>query len=186
MVKVPKWKIEAASTAEAWPRRDALDQVVERADAARGDDRHRHGIGDGAGQREVEAALGAVAVHRGEQDSPAPSFRHRGEGDGVDPGRAAAAMGEDLPAVACPSAETVLASMATTMHWLPNFSAARRRNPGFGDGGRVDRDLVGAGQQQLADVLDVRTPPPTVSGMKHCSAVRPRRRTSCRGSRGWR
>ncbi len=47
---------------------DALDQMVERADAAGGDDRHAHRVGDGAGQRDVVAGLGAVAVHRGEQD----------------------------------------------------------------------------------------------------------------------
>jgi len=35
------------------------------------------------------------------------------------------------------------------MHWSPYFSAASRTNSGG-----VDRDLVGAGQQQAADVLD--------------------------------
>ena len=44
---------------------------------------------------------------------------------------------------------------------------------GPGDRGGVDADLVGAGSQQPVDVLGVRTPPPTVSGMKTWSAVRP-------------
>ena len=35
----------------------------------------------------------------------------------------------------------------------------------------VDRDLVGAGVEQPAHVVDLRTPPPTVSGMKTCSAT---------------
>jgi hypothetical protein len=49
---------------------------------------------------------------------------------------------------------------------------------GFGDqsgfdGGGVDRDLVGARPAaSLRTSSTVRTPPPTVSGMKHCSAVR--------------
>ena len=109
MVKVPKWKIEAASTAEAWPSRDALDEMVERADAARGDHRHRHRVGDGAGQREVEAVAGAVAVHRGEQDL---AGAERGDLDGivdrVDAGRVAAAMGEDLPAAVVAGAAHLL------------------------------------------------------------------------------
>ena len=47
-----------------------------------------------------------------------------------------------------------LASMATTMHWLPNFSAASRDEFGPRHGGGVDRGLVGAGEQQPADILD--------------------------------
>ena len=37
---------------------DALDQMIEIADAAGGDHRHRHRVGDRAGQRDVEAGLG--------------------------------------------------------------------------------------------------------------------------------
>ena len=47
---------------------DAVGQVLERADAAGGDHRHRHRVAHRARQLEVEAALGAVAVHAGEQD----------------------------------------------------------------------------------------------------------------------
>src|ERR1700724_3152624 len=46
---------------------DALDKVIEIADAARRDDRHGDRVGDGAGQRDVEAPPGAVAIHRSEQ-----------------------------------------------------------------------------------------------------------------------
>ncbi len=97
--------------------------------------------------------LGAVAVHRGQQDF---AGAERGDlarvVDRVDAGRPAPAMGEDLPARR--AARPRLASIATTMHWLPNFSAAARTNCAVGDRGRIDRDLVGAGEQQLADVLD--------------------------------
>src|SRR5258708_31545881 len=44
---------------------DADDEMVERADAARGDDGDGDGVGDGAGERDVEARFGAVAIHRG-------------------------------------------------------------------------------------------------------------------------
>src|SRR6187200_2462351 len=47
---------------------NAFDQMVERADTAAGDYRRTHRIGDGAGERDVVAGLGAVTVHRGEQD----------------------------------------------------------------------------------------------------------------------
>ena len=39
------------------------------------------------------------------------------------------------------------------MHWLPNFSAASRTNSGRAHRFGVDRDLVGAGQQQGADIF---------------------------------
>ena len=78
---------------------DALDQMVERADAARGDHRHAHGIGDRAGERDVEALLGAVAIHRGEQDLARPERHDLARiVDRIEPGRPAAAMGENLPA----------------------------------------------------------------------------------------
>jgi hypothetical protein len=65
-----------------------------------------------------------------------------------------------------------LASIATTMHWLPNFSAASRTNSGPRHRRGVDRDLVGAGQQQAADILD--RAHAAADGQRHetCSAVR--------------
>src|SRR6516225_7280993 len=80
---------------------DALDQVLERADAARGDHRHRHRIGDGAGERDVEPFPGAVAVHGGQQDFAGAERDHLARViDGVEPGGIAAAVGEDFPALA--------------------------------------------------------------------------------------
>ena len=100
MVNSPKWKIDAASTAVAWPCADAVDQMVEIADAAGGDDRYRNTVGDRLGQRQVEALPGAVAVHRGQQDFAGAERDHfLGVFDGVDPGGIAPAMGEDLPAL---------------------------------------------------------------------------------------
>jgi hypothetical protein len=149
--------------------RHAFDEVIERADPARGDHGDVHRVGNGAGQRQVEARARAVAIHRGEQDlARALCDQLRANSTASMPGGLAPAMGEDLPLAGPP----VLASIATTMHWLPNWSAASAHHVRVGHGGGVEADLVGARQQQRAHILGVRTPPPTVSGMKHCSAVR--------------
>ena len=50
--------------------------------------------------------------------------------------------------------DTFLASIATTMHWSPNFSAASLTNSRPRHRRGVDRHLVGAAGQQLADVVD--------------------------------
>ena len=59
------------------------------------------------------------------------------------------------------------------MHWLPNFSAASRTKSGVITAAVLIDDLVGAGRSaSLRMSSTVRTPPPTVSGMKQASAVR--------------
>jgi hypothetical protein len=68
MVYSAKWKMLAASTASALPKQDAVRQMVQRADAAGGDHRNAHRFADRAGQPRFETALGAVAVHAGQQD----------------------------------------------------------------------------------------------------------------------
>src|ERR687898_1940656 len=50
------------------PFGDALDEVLERADATAGDHRDTDRGGDGPGEIEVEALLGAVTVHRRQED----------------------------------------------------------------------------------------------------------------------
>ena len=113
-----------------------------------------HGIGDRAGERDVEALLGAVAVHRGEQDL-AGAERHdlARVVDRVEAGRVAAAMGEDLPAVRLARLRHLLgvdrhhdALVAEFLRRLLHEGAPVHRRG-------VDRDLVGAALQQLADVL---------------------------------
>ena len=56
---------------------DAVDEVVERPDAAAGDHRHADGVDDRARQLEVEALPCAVAVHRRQQDLARPAARRR-------------------------------------------------------------------------------------------------------------
>src|ERR1700682_6236315 len=75
-------------------------------------------------------------------------------------------------ASASPGCDTFLASIATTMHWSPNFSAASltkaRRVTAA-----VLIDTLSAPEVNSARMSSMlRTPPPTVSGMKQASAVR--------------
>lgn len=78
--------------------RHPLDKVIQRANPARGDDWNRDCIGNRAGQRQVIAALGAVAVHRGEQDFSRTLGRDcAGELHRINASGFAPAMGENLP-----------------------------------------------------------------------------------------
>ena len=148
----------------------AVGEMIERADAAGRDDRDADRVGDRAGELEIEALAGAVAVHGGEQDF-AGAQRHdfAREGHRVDAGRIPPAMGEDLPLAAAPSS---LASMATTMHWLPNFSAARLTKSRSFTAAVLIETLSAPASSSLRMSSTWRTPPPTVSGMKQASAVR--------------
>src|SRR4051812_9353653 len=134
---------------------DAVDQMIEVADASGGDHRNRDAVSDRAGEREVKTLPGAVAVHRGQQDfTGAERDYFLGVFDGVDPGRIAPAMGEDFPAIRPAAALDALGvdrhhdALVTEFfgRLLDEFAAA--------DGGAVDRNLVGARSQQRLDILD--------------------------------
>ena len=122
------------------------------ADAARGDDGHGHRVGDGAGQCEVEAVLHAVAVHRGEQDLARPLL-DRAAGMRRARRRRSRVRPPCVKISQRPGA-TCLASIAATMHCVPK--ARRGGDDGrVAHGGGIDRDLVGAGEQQGAGVGDL-------------------------------
>src|SRR5262245_11623678 len=73
-------------------------QMVETPDAAGGDHRHRYGVRDGACQIEIEARLGTVAIHRGEQNLSSTETDYLPcIGNGVEPSLVASAMSENLP-----------------------------------------------------------------------------------------
>ncbi len=77
IVYTPKWKIEAARTAEACPAMipsTRWSSVPTPPDAITGT---RHGVGDRAGQRNVETLLRAVPIHRREEDFAGPVVGHR-------------------------------------------------------------------------------------------------------------
>src|SRR5216683_7443623 len=79
---------------------DAIHQVVQIADAAGGDDRHRNTVRDLPRERQVKTLPRAVAVHRSQKDLARAERDHfLGIFDGVDPRGIAAAMGEDFPAI---------------------------------------------------------------------------------------
>ena len=134
---------------------NAFDQVLEIADAAGGDHRHGHRIGHRAGERNIEALPRAVAIHRGEQDFAGPERDHLARiVDGIEPGRLAAAMGEDFPALGFARLRHLLgvdgdddALIAEFLRRFLHERAPRHRR-------RIDRDLVGAGGQQRTDVVD--------------------------------
>src|SRR5512141_3228026 len=76
---------------------------------------------------------------------------------------------------------TARASIATTVHWLPNRSAARRTKSESATAAVLIDTLSAPASSRLRISSIVRIPPPTVSGMKTCSAVF--RTTSMRMSR---
>ena len=81
------------------PLQHALGQMRQRADAATGDDRDVHRVGNGPRQGHVEAVLRAVAIHAGQQDLAGAQLLHASRPlDCVQPGALAAAVGEYLPA----------------------------------------------------------------------------------------
>ena len=65
----------------------------------------------------------------------------------------------------------LLPSIATTMHWVPNFSAARRTKSGSFTAAVLIDTLSAPASSRRRMSSRVRTPPPTVSGMKQTSAV---------------
>ena len=99
MEYVPKWKIEAASTALAWPLLHAVDEMIQRADAARGDDGHVTASDTARVSSRSKPALVPSRSIEVSRISPAPSAATSlANCDGIDAGRLAAAVGEDLPA----------------------------------------------------------------------------------------
>ena len=78
---------------------DAICQVVQVAHAARCDDGHGHRVAHCAGERQVKAGFGAVAVHAGEQYFAGAQLRHlHGPGHGAQAYVFAATMAEHIPA----------------------------------------------------------------------------------------
>ncbi len=87
-------------------------------------------------------------------------------------------MGEDLPAVGLAGADTFLASIATTMHWLPNLSAASATKSGLFTAAVLIETLSAPASEQLADIGD--RAHAAADGQRHETllrrAARPRRR----------
>src|SRR4029078_6508721 len=128
---------------------DAGHQMVEISDPAGRNYRYGDTVGNGLGQRQVEALAGAVAVHAGQEDfAGAERDDLLRVFDGIDPCRLPPTMGEDLPAVRPAAAAEPLgvdrnheALPAEFLRAFLDDLPARHRSA-------VDRDLVGSGAQQ--------------------------------------
>ncbi len=71
-----------------------------------------------------------------------------------------------------PFRRTRLGSIFTTMHWLPNRRAASWTNSGSFTAAELIETLSHPASSSWRMSSSVRMPPPTVSGMNTCSAVR--------------
>src|SRR3954447_15956687 len=99
------------------------DHMIQIADPAGRDHRYRNAIGHGMGERNVKSLPCAVPVHGGEQDFAGPERNDLLRVfDGIDAGGIAAAMGEDLPALASRPAPDALGVDRHTTHLAPEFS----------------------------------------------------------------
>ena len=147
------------------PFDQTFTDMLQIADTARSDDRNLDGIADGAGQFDIETGLGAVAVHRGQEDlATAVVFHLLRPFDGVDAGRLAAAVGVDLPglrigafnAAGIDGNNDTLAAKA--LGCLTDKLGVMHRSS-------IDRNLVGPGIEQVADIGDLAYP--TTYGQRH-------------------
>ncbi len=120
----------------------------------RGNHRNAQRITDRAGNTQVEAVLHAVLVHAGQQDlASAKAFHLLRPLDCIQPGRLAPAVGEDFPAWRFTWPGHLLgidgdndALRTETVRRLAHKLRVEHRS-------RVDRNLVGTGVEQVANVL---------------------------------
>ena len=122
-----------------------------------GDHRHGHLGTHQPDQLEVVAVLGAVGVHRVQQDLARAELRPRAPPTrGVDAGAAAPAVGRHLEAGRRRRAvaEQRRASTDSTSTWRPNRSAISASSSGRAMAAVFTPDLVRTGTQQRVDVVD--------------------------------
>src|SRR5690242_12857059 len=150
---------------------DALDHVVERANAPRRYDGNIDAVGDRPRESDVITFLGAVAIHGGEQDlAGAESDDLLGVAYSVDSCWLAAAMRKDFPTAPVAGPRYFLgvdrhhdALIAEFFGSLFHKGAAR-----YGRG--IDRHLVRPARQQPANVIDGAYP--AADGERHEAGLR--------------
>src|SRR3954451_16087740 len=173
MVNSPKWNIEAASTAVAWPCRipsTKWSRLPTPPEAMTG-----------------TGTLSAMACVSGRSNpclvpsrsievsriSPAPSdttsWAYSMASTPVELRPPWVKISQRSPP---PARLTRLASIATTMHWSPNFSEPCLTNSRLETAAELIETLSAPYRSSVLISSMVRTPPPTVSGMKQASAVR--------------
>ena len=133
---------------------DRPDEVGRTGRAARGDHRHPDPARDRSEELGVEARAGPVAVDRGDQQLAGPQLDGPlGPGDGIEPGRSRPPW-TTRPSPGRPAdRRSRAASIATTTAWRPK-RAAHVDQGRVGDCRAVERDLVGAGAQDVAHLAD--------------------------------
>ena len=130
----------------------AAQEMIERTDAARRDHGHGHAARHLARQLEIVALARAVAVHARQQDlSGAQARGLLGPGEGVTAGGRATAVREDLPAAV---AGAPLGVDGDNDRLRAEAIGGARDHARIGQRRGVERDLVGAGFEQHAYVLD--------------------------------
>src|SRR3954471_12916891 len=173
MVNSPKWKIDAASTAVAWPPRmpsTRWSRLPTPPEAITGTGTLSATSRVSGMSKPWRVPSRSIEVSR---ISPAPS-------DTTSWAYSMASMPVELrpPWVKIsqrsppPARLTRLASIATTMHCSPNFSAACLTNSRLETAAELIETLSAPYRSSVLMSSMVRTPPPTVSGMKQASAVR--------------
>ena len=122
------------------------------------------------GQLQVEALPGAVAVHGVEDDlARAPAARTRtAHATASMPGGRPAAVGVDLASRRPPARRRT--SIPTTTHWAPKVSDISAISSGRATAAELTLTLSAPTRSRRRASSRVRTPPPTVKGMKTCSA----------------
>src|SRR4051812_18638905 len=172
MRNVPKWKTLAARTASApastaGPKCSSVPAPPDarrpegpgRPRPARRDDGHRHDSTHGAGQLEVVAGLGAVGVHRVEQDlSDTELLSSRRPLHGIDAGSFSTTVSRDFETGRRTRGSTRIDGQHDALRTEAFGSFAKKLRAGDRSG--VERDLVRAGAQEPVDVLDAADPAP--------------------------
>ena len=119
---------------------------------------------------QIKAGLGAVGVDAVQHDFARAQARPRAVAHST--ASSPVALRPPCENTSHRSGATFLASIETTMHWLPNFSAPARIRSGLASAEELMLILSAPARSIVYMSSTERMPPPTVSGMKHWSAAR--------------
>src|SRR5680860_1660149 len=145
---------------------DRWREVLDASSTSAGNHRDRYFAADQPDQVEVEPVLGAVGVHRVEQDLAGTDLGGpMGPLDGVEAGARAAAMRGDLESAFHPGRATGVDG--ENQHLVSEPVGDLSDQVGSTDCRGVHRDLVGSGAQQPVDVLDRTDPAPDSKRDEH-------------------
>src|SRR5262249_48984002 len=123
------------------------------------------------GQGKIVALPGTVTVHRRKQDLPGPQCNDfLCVSNGIEPGRVSSAMREDFPAVVFAHLRYLLRINRNHNALIAEFFRGFFHEGPPVDCGRVDRNLVGAAGEELADIVNRAYP--AADGERHKACFR--------------